>query len=82
MKKHVLASFVVLFSFVTVTNVFATDLLFVHNGDGVTLKRPGESIIEFSVYSISDKSRIDYVCSGAGGTDLTPMFTISLMSIS
>lgn len=69
MKKLLLVPFVVLFTLIiTISSACATDLLVVHDGHGVTLKRPGENFIEFSVYSISDKSRIDYVCSGAGGT--------------
>lgn len=68
MKKISIVPIFVLFTLIILSSSYAADLLFVHNGDGVTLKRSGEDLIEFSVYSISDKSRIDYTCAGAGGT--------------
>lgn len=44
----------------------AADYLFVHNGDGLTITRSGEDLVEFEFYSISGRSRIDIVCVGTG----------------
>ncbi len=72
MKKS-LALIVFLFFVGLGNQANATDQLFLHNGDSITLKNKQTTgdPVEFQIYSISTKSRIYYIGDGCGGTTIT-----------
>jgi len=67
MKKILLlAGLAVIFLFAP--SAWAGDYLYVHNNDGTTIVAQGEDLVQFKIYSISTRSRIDVTCASGGGS--------------
>jgi len=65
--KRVLVIFALMFCLGIAFQAHAIDRLFLHDGDSITLKNTTGDPVEFQVYSISGRSRIDYTGPGCGG---------------
>jgi hypothetical protein len=50
------------------SSAYAGDYLYVHNNDGTTIRAPGEDLVQFQIYSISPRSRVDITCAAGGGS--------------
>jgi len=50
------------------SSAYAGDFLYVHNNDGTTIRATGEDLVQFQIYSISTRSRVDVTCAAGGGS--------------